>query len=210
MFHTPELSVIVTTYNQPARLEHVLTGYACQTFRSFEVIVADDGSTEETSKAIESASLRYGFSMRHLWQRDRGFRKCRILNKAIMKAKADYLVFTDGDCIPRKDFLAVHAATRKAGTFLSGGYVKLPEAPSLAIDGGAIRRGDHCRYGWLRQHGLDRMQNVRKLCAGGRIAQWMNHFSGVRAGWHGPTSSGRRSADGSRATRNAGRARRGT
>ena len=185
----PQLTVIITTYNQPDWLHKVLEGYEHQTFRDFEMIVADDGSSNATASLVAAARDRYHYSIRHLWQDDDGFRKCRILNKAILESKGDYLVFSDGDCIPRRDFLQTHADSRRPDAYLSGGYVKLPQAPSLAIDDAAIRCGDHCRYTWLRRHGLRRFENLRKLCARPPLAQWMNTLSTVRAGWHGHNAS---------------------
>ena len=185
----PQISVIITTYNQPKWLAKVLAGYAYQTFMDFEMIVADDGSANETAAVVVAAMSQYPYPIRHLWQPDDGFRKCRILNKAILQARAGYLVFSDGDCIPRNDFLETHATNCAPGTYLSGGYVKLPKTPSDAIDMSVIERGDHCRYRWLRQHGLNRFDNIRKLCVRGYVAHWMNRFSGVRAGWHGHNAS---------------------
>ena len=50
----PELiTVILSTYNAPAWLEKSLWGYACQTYRDFEVVIADDGSGPETADLIE-------------------------------------------------------------------------------------------------------------------------------------------------------------
>ena len=101
-------SVIISTYNSPHWLEKVLWGYAAQTHADFELIVADDGSERQTAALI--ARMRHPIRQRvsHVWHEDRGFRKCRILNRAIAAAEGKYLVFTDGDCIPRKDFLAQH------------------------------------------------------------------------------------------------------
>ena len=50
----PELiTVVLSTYNAPAWLEKSLWGYACQTFRNFEIVIADDGSGPETADLIE-------------------------------------------------------------------------------------------------------------------------------------------------------------
>ena len=103
------LSVIISTYNQPQWLEKVVWGYAAQTHRDFELLIADDGSTPETGRTVERLRLESGLAIRHVWHEDHGFRKCAILNHAILDANADYLVFTDGDCIPRRDFLTQHA-----------------------------------------------------------------------------------------------------
>ena len=108
-----KLSVIITTYNSPEWLQKVLWGYQAQTFRDFEMIIADDGSKSETKDLIDKMRAEVSYPMQHIWHPDEGFRKCTILNKGIVAAKADYLVISDGDCIPRKDFLQVHFNKRK-------------------------------------------------------------------------------------------------
>ena len=127
------LSVIITTYNSEVWLQKVLEGYCNQTETNFEVVIADDGSTENTKLIIDSFSHKFQFPIQHIWQEDNGFQKCKILNKAILKTNSDYLLFTDGDCIPRKDFVEIHIKYREIGYFLSGGYFKLPLSISKLI-----------------------------------------------------------------------------
>jgi glycosyltransferase involved in cell wall biosynthesis len=98
-----KISVIVSTYNQPEWLRKVLHGYLSQTFCDFELLIADDGSDDRTAVVVNDFERLARFSIRHIWQEDDGFQKTKILNKAITAADGDYLVFSDGDCIPRKD-----------------------------------------------------------------------------------------------------------
>jgi glycosyltransferase involved in cell wall biosynthesis len=184
------LSVIFTTYNAPEWLEKVLWGYEAQTFRDFEVVVADDGSGPETRRVIEQVSRQVGFPVRHLWHEDAGFRKCEILNKAIGDTRADYLVFSDGDCIPRKDFLEVHARKREPGRFLSGGYLKLPMDISRAITREDILAGDCFSTGWLAARGLKRSLKNGKLTASGSVADILNMVTPTTASWNGHNASG--------------------
>jgi glycosyltransferase involved in cell wall biosynthesis len=121
------LSVIITTYNRPDALDAVLRGFAAQTYGAFEVLVADDGSTSDTQKLVEQFARTVPFSVQHIWQEDRGFRAAAIRNKAMAKARADYIIFTDGDCIPRKNFVAQHARLAEPGWFLSGNRVLLSQ-----------------------------------------------------------------------------------
>ena len=130
---TMRVSVIITTYNQPEQLEKVMWGYAGQTYSDFELIVADDGSGPATTDVIDRVAAATGLEVLHVWHEDRGFRKTEILNRAILAAGGDYLVFSDGDCIPRDDFVAVHARLAAPRCFLSGGYIKLPAEASRAI-----------------------------------------------------------------------------
>jgi hypothetical protein len=82
------LSVIVSTYNQPAWLEKVLRGYAAQTHADFELLVADDGSGPETAEVLRRAADRTALNLRHVWHEDRGYRRSVVLNRAIVAPAA--------------------------------------------------------------------------------------------------------------------------
>ena len=127
------ISVLISTYNAPRFLRNTLIGYAQQTHRDFEIVIADDGSTIETKEMLASVARDVPFNMVHCWHEDRGFRKTIILNRAIGMASGDYLIFSDGDCIPRKDFVQIHAAKARPGCFLSGGVEYLSKAATEAI-----------------------------------------------------------------------------
>lgn len=184
-----KLSVIVSTYNSPRWLEKVLWGYSRQSHFDFEIIVADDGSGAETAELIECMRAHVGAPIRHVWQRDNGFRKCRILNKAILHADAEYVVFTDGDCIPRSDFLAVHAARAAPGHYLSGGYHKLPRETSEAITRDDILSGRCFDLDWLKSHGLRRNRKNLKLTATPRQARLLNRLTLTRCNFKGSNGS---------------------
>src|SRR6476469_7252608 len=94
------ISVIVTTYNRPDALAVVLEGLLAQTDRRFEVIVADDGSTDATRKVVASFRQRWPHEtgMLHAWHADTGFRLSAVRNLGVYAAKGDYLIFLDGDC----------------------------------------------------------------------------------------------------------------
>ena len=114
-------SVIFTTYNHPKWLENVLWGFSVQSYKDFEIIVADDGSTDETRDVINNFVKQSGIAVKHIWHEDNGFQKCRILNRAIVASESEYLIFTDGDCIPHEDFVKNHIDLAEDNTFLSGG-----------------------------------------------------------------------------------------
>lgn len=183
------LSVIISTYNSPRWLEKVLWGYSCQTHRDFEIIIADDGSTAETKALIDRMRGETGLTIKHVWQRDDGFRKCRILNKAILHVESEYVVFTDGDCIPRRDFLAVHARQAHPGYFLSGGYHKLPMSTSEAITKDDILSGRCFELSWLRARGLPRSYKNLKLTASCRQARILNRITPTKCNFKGSNGS---------------------
>lgn len=182
------LGVIISTYNNTLWLEKTLWGYMAQTRQADEIIIADDGSTAETAALVRQYA-KY-LPLRHVWQAGKGFRKTRILNKAIMSAKSDYLVFTDQDCIPRSDFLAAHEHNARKGCFLSGGYFKLPMDISLQIIDDDIASGMAFRLRWLRTHGLKWSIKCLKLIQNPLFSKIMNRLTPTSATWNGMNSSG--------------------
>ena len=184
------ISVILSTYNQPEWLEKSIWGYAVQSRSDFELLVADDGSTDDTRHAIDRLKHETGLKIKHVWHEDRGFRKCAILNAAIAQATGDYLVFSDGDCIPRWDFLATHAQHARPGFFLSGGYFKLPLELSQKITSEDIVHRRVTSAAWLRSHGLRRSPKLLKVSAGPRLSKFLDIVTTTKATWNGHNSSG--------------------
>jgi glycosyltransferase involved in cell wall biosynthesis len=185
-----KVSVIISTYNAPEWLEKVLWGYECQTFKDFELIIADDGSAEPTFKVIESFRKESKLSIVHVWHEDRGFQKSEILNKAILASSTDYLIFSDGDCIPRNDFVAVHVDNAKAGHFLSGGYFMLPMETSKIIAKDDIVSGRVFQINWLKANGLTSTYKSLKLTSNGFVEKFMNFITPTKPTWNGHNSSG--------------------
>ena len=125
MTSAPRIAVVVATYNWPAALDRVLAALADQTYRAFEVIVADDGSGPDTADLAQRWTERAPFAVRHVWQEDEGFRAAAIRNRAVAATEAEYILFLDGDCVVRPDFLAGHAALASQGHFVAGNRVLL-------------------------------------------------------------------------------------
>lgn len=120
-------SLIITTYNSPKALELVLLSAAAQTRLPDEIIIADDGSTEETRQLIDKLKKNFPTEIRHIWHQDQGFQRSKILNKAIAAAKSDYLIQADGDCILHPAYISDHLAFAKEGYFLFGSRIRTLE-----------------------------------------------------------------------------------
>lgn len=121
------IAVIVTTYNRPDALAAVCEGYLAQEHTDFELLIADDGSTGETRGVVEDYARRAPFPLKHLWQEDRGFRAAAIRNRALAATDADYVIYSDGDCVPPRDFVRRHRTLAEPGFFLSGNRVLLAQ-----------------------------------------------------------------------------------
>lgn len=190
MKNNPALSVIISTYNSEEWLEKVLLGYACQDTSDFEVVIADDGSKQPTFDLIERLKAEVPYTIQHIWQEDDGFQKSRILNKALVATKSDYVLMSDGDCIPRKDFVSVHLKFREKGYFLSGGYFMLPMNISKKITKNNIIAQDCFRVEWLKENGLDSSFKTNKLTAKGFKENLLNKITPTNASWNGHNASG--------------------
>ncbi|MEZ4795895.1 MAG: glycosyltransferase family 2 protein [Flavobacteriaceae bacterium] len=188
--NTIAVSVIISTYNNPLWLQKVLWSYDVQTFKDFEVVIADDGSNDETKKLIEQIKKEVKYPIQHIWHEDNGFQKTIILNKATVAAKADYLLYTDGDCVARQDFIEAHIKHKEQGFFLSGGYFKLPMTISKLITKADIDSQNCFDISWLKKHGLGSTFKNNKLTSKGLKAKLLNTFTPTTATWNGHNASG--------------------
>jgi glycosyltransferase involved in cell wall biosynthesis len=184
------VSVILSTYNSPQWLEKAVWGYATQTFTDFELVIADDGSTCETAQLVHRLRAETGLDMRHVWHDDLGFRKCTILNRALVAATGEYLVFSDGDCVPRRDFVETHVACAERNSFLSGGCVRLPLGISRQLTTDDVVNGRHFSPRWLLRQGVNPNLKLLKLMAKPALAIWLNRLTSTRPTWNGHNVSG--------------------
>lgn len=131
-----EISVILAYYNNLVNLELMLKGFQKQTFKDFEVIVAEDDHNPETESFLSTCRNLYKFPIIHVNQEEKkGFRKTTMLNKAIRISTGETLVFIDGDCLPHKNYLKQHQKQSERGVYHYGRRVLLGEKFS-----GQIRR----------------------------------------------------------------------
>jgi glycosyltransferase involved in cell wall biosynthesis len=175
------ISVIVSTYNRPDALAVVLEGLLAQTDRRFEIIVADDGSTEETRKVVASFQQRQpaGPRLLHAWHADTGFRLSAVRNLGVHVASGDYLIFLDGDCVPQTNFVSRHRELAEPGYMVSGSRVLLSQrltAHFLAAAEPAVHEKS-LGY-WLAQRLSGNINKFLPLLSFGDSA--MRHYSEVK------------------------------
>tara|TARA_B100000795_G_scaffold70367_1_gene49281 strand:- start:3299 stop:4084 length:786 start_codon:yes stop_codon:yes gene_type:complete len=115
-----KLSLVVTTYNRHDALLLVLQSIESQSLLPGEVIIADDGSKSSTQKIINDFQKKTNLSIKHSWQKDKGFRAAKSRNKAIAKASGEYIVLIDGDTILHPEFIRDHVHNAEKGFFVQG------------------------------------------------------------------------------------------
>lgn len=121
----PKCSLVTPTYNWPEALELLLKSILNQSHPPDEVIIADDGSSSETKELIQNFQKTFPVPLIHIWHEDKGNRKPRIMNKAIAKAKHEYIIEIDGDIIMNKYFVEDHLRFSEAGLYLFGSRVNI-------------------------------------------------------------------------------------
>jgi glycosyltransferase involved in cell wall biosynthesis len=163
------ISVIVTTYNREDALEAVLRSLASQSDHDFEVVVADDGSKPTTAERVEAWKIKIGHRLAHVWHEDRGFRAAEIRNRAILASRGAYVIFLDGDCIARPDFVATHRCLAEPGWFVTGNRILLsPELTAKVLrEKLAPENWSFAAFIGLRLHGgINRVSALLRLPLG--------------------------------------------
>lgn len=129
-----EISVIIAYYDNLLNLEILLAAFNRQSFKDFELIVAEDNNDSKTLSFLDSKKGDYFFPILHVNQEEKiGFRKTTMLNKAVRISNGNTLVFTDADCIPHRQFLKEYKKNIRAGEFLFGRRVLLGKKTTGAI-----------------------------------------------------------------------------
>lgn len=126
-------SVIICTYNAPRELEFGLAGLARQTVTPCEILIADDGSTEETKTLLDRWQDRLDCPLIHVRQADIGYRKARIVNEAVRQSSGEQILFLDGDSFPHKCWVEDHKASFEPGVIQTGRRVKLGPKYSATV-----------------------------------------------------------------------------
>lgn len=122
------ISVICSTYNRPDALALALSGLLRQSDTHFEVMVADDGSKEDTASVVTSYRRKAPFRIHHVWHEDLGFRLAAIRNLALKHAQGEYVLYLDGDCIPSPNWVRHHRLLAEEGWTVSGQRILTSES----------------------------------------------------------------------------------
>jgi glycosyltransferase involved in cell wall biosynthesis len=161
-----DLAVLVSSYQRSWHLARVLASIEHQrdVAGRFEVVVTDDGSTDDTQEVVERFARRASFPVRMTTHNHDGFQLARCRNEGVMASRADYLLFLDGDCLIPPDHLWHHLQCRRQGIVQAGYCCLLDRAASQRLTLAQIERGEFCQAASSEQ--------LRKLARMHRKARW--------------------------------------
>ncbi|WP_026915498.1 glycosyltransferase family 2 protein [Christiangramia portivictoriae] len=179
-------ALLVSTYNWPEALSLVFLSLENQSVFPDEVLIADDGSTEETTKLIADFKAKTKLDIHHFWHEDKGFRRSEALNKTIAGSTSDYIIQIDGDCIMHRDFIKDHLAIAEKNVFLFGSRVTItkdfkPKVFSNKIidfnflSAGIKKRGRTIRIPYLRNRNVKSPDFSNKV-RGCNLSFWREDF----------------------------------
>lgn len=150
MSETPKVSVVIATYNRANYIRETVESVFRQSFRAYELIVVDDGSTDDTGKILEP----YHSRLRYIYQANSGPSPAR--NVGVQHARAPWIAFQDSDDLTEPNHLETLYAYAKEhpkcgmvfanGAYLSGAESKrgtiIPVAKSRRLASNGVRLVD--------------------------------------------------------------------
>ena len=122
------VSIIIPFYERLEHLRCCLDSLKSSSDDFDEVIITDDGSSEETVGNLNKIIRKYNFPVNHIWQPKQGFRVAAARNNGIRHAKGDYLIFFDSDFLILPGAIKYHLKLAKPGRFVAGNCKYLNEA----------------------------------------------------------------------------------
>ena len=185
-----DTELIIACYQKPEYLRLVLQTVVQQEFRPASVCIADDGSESEVLGVInEFTELHSNLVVRHVWQKDLGFRKNTILNKAISSSERRYLIFIDDDCLMHPGFVKRHVNLAKKSRFLTGSLIRLSTqfTKNLLASGSVDWSKKQTLKGWSPQSYSEFLKSSPMNL---NFMSTLDALSPMRTSWAGCNSSG--------------------
>ena len=115
-----KVSIIICFYNRLDLLPACLDSLRDSSADFDEVVIADDGSTNEVVEAVRGLIKKYDFPIVHAWHPRQGARRSATRNNGIRNAKGNYLIFLDADFALLSGTIRAHVEVARQGYFAAG------------------------------------------------------------------------------------------
>jgi glycosyltransferase involved in cell wall biosynthesis len=136
------VSLIIPTYNKRHLLQKMFLSVLSQSYQPEELIISDDGSSEDIISGIGGLLEQANFTIKFVRQEDRGFRAARCRNNGVRETKGEFIVCFDQDLGFSKDYLRTLVCAAKKNRFIVGSVVRLSEAQTQKISRDELIQGD--------------------------------------------------------------------
>jgi len=134
-----KVSLIIAVYKDVIALDLIIESLKNQTYKNFEVIIAEDGESDEMKEYIKTIE---GVEVKHTTQEDIGVRKARSQNNGILASTGEYIIFIDGDCPLFSTFIEGHISLAEDGFALSGRRLNLDNKTTQLLRANSITPSD--------------------------------------------------------------------
>ncbi len=200
-----KIALVIATYNWTSALTCCLNSLLLQSRMPDEVIIADDGSTDDTKKLIEQFNINHKMMIKHVWHEDKGFRLSHIRNKAIAVSTSDYIIQIDGDIIMHAEFIKDHFNIAEQGRYIKGSRVLMneecsahylyanKEQPSV-LSSGIVNRLNAIHSNILQKLFTKKINNPFKI-RGCNMSFWRKDFINVNGYNEGISGWGREDSE---------------
>jgi glycosyltransferase involved in cell wall biosynthesis len=151
-----KVSLIIAVYKDVEALNLIFKSLENQTYKNFEVVVAEDGESDVMASAIRHTRSKYSFEILHTTQKDNGVQKSKSQNNAIRASKGEYLIFIDGDCLLYSKFIENHVFLSDKQNIITGRRVNL--GPKYS----ALLRDESISSSWLEKNFVWKYLDVKE------------------------------------------------
>jgi len=151
-----KVSVIIAVYKDVEALQLIFQSLETQTYKNFEVVVAEDGDSPEVKDFLAAYTSVFSFEIVHTSQKDEGVRKSKSQNNGIREATGSYIIFIDGDCLLYSNFIENHLILSEQNNIITGRRLNVgPKYSSLL-------RERKISGEWLEQNFLRKYFDIKK------------------------------------------------